>query len=294
MGSETILTLACGQLRLELSPSIGGSISALEWIEGGTHRPILRRNRSPLENPLDACSFPLVPYANRIRGGEFQFRGRLVRIAPNMAGDLNPLHGQAWLDRWTVHEFSQTRAVLHYRHEAGEWPWTYEADQEFTLDNAGLRVSLICRNLGADPMPCGLGQHPYFHCGPQTRIDAQVADVWTIDKDVLPLDKVPAQGAYDLRRRLVCGQDLDNGCGGWGGEVQISDPDWAYEIRLTSDARFLQIYSPPSGGIFAAEPVTHANAALNEPETRWAELGMAVLETGEQTRMSMHFEVLAR
>jgi aldose 1-epimerase len=210
-----------------------------------------------------------------------------------MAGDLNPLHGQAWLHPWTVHEASETRAMLRYRHEAGEWPWAYEASQEFMLDEAGLLVSLTCRNLGADPMPCGLGQHPYFHCGPRTRIDAQVSDVWTIDMDVLPLDKLAAKGAYDLRERLVCGQDLDNGFGGWSGKAQISDPDWPYEIRLTSDAKFLQIYSPQSGGIFAAEPVTHANAALNEPEARWPDLGMRVLESGEQTSMVMRFEVIA-
>ena len=50
------------------------------------------------ENVLDAASFPLVPYVNRIRGGRFTFRGREVRLAPNMAGDPSPLHGQGWLN----------------------------------------------------------------------------------------------------------------------------------------------------------------------------------------------------
>ena len=35
-------------------------------------------------------------------------------------------------------------------------------------------------------------------------------------------------GRYDLRDRLVCGQGLDNGFGGWGGEARMSDPDWPY------------------------------------------------------------------
>ena len=47
-------------------------------------------------------------------------------------------------------------------------------------------------------MPCGLGQHPYFPCGPQTRIDTRVTDAWTIDEHVLPVEKVPAEGRYDL------------------------------------------------------------------------------------------------
>src|SRR4051794_16374888 len=104
MATETPVTLFAGRLRLELKPSIGGSISAFEWIAGDCARPILRECNSPLENVLDAACFPLVPYANRIRGGRFTFRGHEVRIAPNMPGDPSPLHGQGWLNPWRVDE----------------------------------------------------------------------------------------------------------------------------------------------------------------------------------------------
>ena len=86
-------------------------------------------------------------------------------------------------------------------------------------------------------MPCGLGQHPYFPCGPETRLDTEVTHVWTIDEHVLPVEKVPAEGRFDLRDRLVCGQGLDHGFGGWGGEARMSDPDWPYELRLSSRRR---------------------------------------------------------
>ena len=47
----------------------------------------------------------------------------------------------------------------------------------------------------------------------------------------------------------------------------MSDPDWPYQVRLSSpDARFFQLYSPGEGGIFVAEPVSQANAALNATE----------------------------
>jgi aldose 1-epimerase len=112
---------------------------------------------------------------------------------------------------------------------------------------------------------------------------------------VLPVDKVPADGRYDLRDRLVCGQGLDNGFGGWGGEARMSDPGWPYAVRLLSaDAHFFQLYSPPTGGIFVAEPVTHANAALNAPEEQWPELGMRVLEQGEAMSLTMRLDVIPR
>jgi len=295
MDEESTVGLSAGRLRLKLSPSTGGAISAFEWIDGSASRPILRKCHSRLEKVLDAASFPLVPYVNRIRGGRFTFRGREVSLAPNMAGDPSPLHGQGWLNPWTVESVDERRAVLSFRHQAGEWPWAYDARQEFALDDGGLAIELTCRNLSDEPMPCGLGQHPYFPCGPQTRLDTEVTHAWTIDQKVLPVEKVAASGRYDLRDRQVCGQDLDNGFGGWGGEARMSDPDWPFELNLSSpEARFFQLYSPREGGIFVAEPVTHANAALNAPEADWPELGMRVLAPGEEMSLTMRLDVVAR
>ena len=295
MSSKTILKLAAGPLRLELSPSVGGAISGFEWAAGTLTHPILRKCHSPLEKVLDASCFPLVPYVNRIRGGHFTFRGREVRLAPNMAGDPSPLHGQGWLNPWQVVEAGDASAVLTYHHQPGEWPWSYHARQKFALESGGLAIELTCRNTSVDPMPCGLGIHPYFPCGPRTLIDTKVIVAWTVDDQVLPVEKVPAEGRYDLSHRLVCSQDLDNGFGGWGGEARMSDPDWPFELRLSSpDAHFFQLYSPPKGGIFVAEPVTHANAALNAPEEHWPELGMRVLEPGEEMWLRTRLDVISK
>jgi aldose 1-epimerase len=218
----------------------------------------------------------------------------VVRLAPNLAGDPSPLHGQGWLNPWFVESASDRGAMLSFRHDSSEWPWAYQARQEFALDEAGFSVRLSCRNLADEPMPCGLGQHPYFPCGPSTRLDTLVTHAWTIDEKVLPVEKVAAQGRYDLKHRLVCGQGLDNGFGGWSGEAAMTDPDWSYEIRLSSsDAHFFQLYSPVDGGIFVAEPVTHANAALNAPEEQWSGLGMRILEPGQKMTLRMRLDVIS-
>lgn len=295
MGSETSVVLAAGRLRLELSHSIGGAISAFEWIDGDVAASILRKCHSPLEKVLDAACFPLVPYVNRIRSGRFSFRGREVILAPNMPGDPSPLHGQGWLNPWQVEKTDARTAVLSFRHEPGEWPWEYEARQEFALDERRLSVRLTCRNASDGPMPCGLGQHPYFPCGPETLIDTRVGHAWTIDENVLPVEKVPAEGRYDLKKRLVCGQGLDNGFNDWGGLAWMNDPAWPYELLLSSrSAGFFQLYSPPEGGIFVVEPVTHANAALNAPEDQWPELGMRVLVPGASLSLDMQIEVVPK
>jgi len=289
---KDLLILSSDLLELQLSPSIGGAISCLEYLGVNGRTPVLRKGHSPLENVLDAPSFPLVPYVNRIRGGSFDFRGRTVTIEPNMVGDPSPLHGDGWLNPWDVNNASDASAGLVYRHDPAEWPWAYEARQEFRLEGGVLDVILTCRNLSGEDMPCGLGQHPYFPCTGQTRLSTEVSHAWTIDEKVLPVDRVPATGRYDLTDRLICGQDLDNGWGGWSGRALMSDPAWPFEIELSSpQARFFQVYSPAGGGIFVAEPVTHANAAMNAPETQWPELGLRLLEPGEDLRLDMRIEV---
>jgi aldose 1-epimerase len=286
------LTLSAGFLELELSPSIGGAISNLTWTGDAVRQPLLRESHTPLQNVLDAACFPLVPFVNRIRGGCFAFRGREVRLSPNMAGDPSPLHGQGWMNAWQVESSTDSGAVLVFQHEPGEWPWAYAARQELRLEADALHLTLECRNISDEPMPCGLGFHPYFACGAGTRIQTQVEHVWTVDENVLPVACMPAVGRYAIADDPVCSRNLDNGYGDWSGRAILSDPDWPFELELSSpDARYFQLYSPKQGGLFVAEPVTHANAALNEPEEDWAALGVQILEPGDLMRLEARLVV---
>lgn len=296
MESEpSLLRLRTASLELELSPSIGGSIRGLYWHSEERRTPLLRECNSSQSSVLDMASFPLVPFVNRVRDGKFTFRGRQIKLEPNMAGDPSPLHGQGWLGVWTVEAQGGHHAELRFVHQPGEWPWRYEARQLFSLDQQGLSVRLTCVNLDDEPMPCGLGQHPYFPCGPDTRLDTKVKSVWEIDEHVLPTRNVPAEGRFALRDRAVCGQGLDHGFGGWGGRAQMDDPAWPAMLTLSSpQAKFFQLYSPEGGDIFVAEPVTHANAAMNEPEERWVELGFQVLEPGAGMMLEMRLDVRPR
>lgn len=287
MAHDQLVKLASGPLELVLAPAVGGSIARFDYLRGAEIVPVLRGSKGVPESVLDAASFPLVPYCNRIRGGRFTAGGRTVTLAPNMAGDPSPLHGQGWLGQWEVARHDVTEAELSFRHAAGAWPWDYEARQYFALGPTGLALRLTCRNLSDAPMPCGLGMHPYFPCTAETRLQTGVAEAWTVDADVLPVDRVPATGRYDLADRLVCGQELDNGFGGWDGRALLSTPGIPFDTGLWSDdANYFQLYSPVSGGFIVAEPVSHANAALNAPEEEWAGLGIRVLAPGETMELN--------
>ena len=286
------LSLRSGSLELELDPSVGGAIASFAWTSGGRRTAVLRESPAPLRNVLDSACFPLVPFVNRIRGGCFDFRGQQVCLAPNMAGDPSPLHGQGWTSPWSVASAGEAEAVLVFDHAAGEWPWAYRAQQSFRLTGDCLCIAISCTNMSGEPMPCGLGLHPYFPCGADTRIQTFADEVWAVDERVLPLGREPATGRYDISDSPVCGRGLDNGYGGWSGCALLTDPAWPFELVMTSpQARFFQLYSPAAGGIFVAEPVSHANGALNEPEPAWASLGIEVLQPGEAMNLEARIEV---
>ncbi|MEA3004678.1 MAG: aldose 1-epimerase [Sphingomonadales bacterium] len=295
MSQSRLPILTSGRLTLQLVPPLGGSIARFDYISpAGERIPCLCGVGGQEAGVLGQASFPLLPFCNRIRGGRFTFRGREIVLRPNLAGEPSPLHGQGWLSPWEVASVDAASAELVFRHPPDEWPWAYEARQHFALDETGLTLLLSCTNLSGEPMPCGLGQHPYFPCTPETRLDADVGSAWTIDETVLPVAKVPAEGRYSLRDRLVCGQDLDNGFGEWNGLARIGTPGLPFRIEISSpDAHFLHLYSPPAGGVFAAEPASHANAALNAPEEEWPALGLRVLARGETMALTMRIETVA-
>lgn len=294
-GGGGLLRLAAGRLRLVMAPGAGGSILRLDHVEGGETLQVLRGIDHVPELIVDAACFPLVPFCNRIRDGRFIFRGREVRLAPNLPGDPSPLHGQGWLGAWDVESSDESTAMLTFRHRPGEWPWAYEARQEIALDPDGLSIRLVCRNADGQSMPCGLGQHPYFRCTGETLLDTHVEGAWTIDANVLPVERVPAAGRYDLHDRRICGQGLDNGFDGWSGRARIADPALPFEIEIGSpDAHCFQVYSPASGGFFVAEPVGHVNCALNAPEEQWEALGIRILAPGEEMALDFRLSLNRR
>ncbi len=286
------LRLATASLQLEIIPEIGGSIARFDHVAHGQCQPILRPAAAGTVDVLGMASFPLVPYANRIRGGSFVCDGRTVNLSPNMAGDPSPLHGQGWLHAWKLDIATETRARLTFVHEADEWPWRYEAWQDFRLDATGLDLILGCRNLSDARMPCGLAQHPYFPCDDATLIDVQVASAWTADARTLPIDRVPALERYELRTRRICGAALDNAFDGWNGVARFFWPGRPMRAVMTSpDATRFHVYSPIDGGFFAAEPVQNAVTALNAPQQEWERLGIAMLAQGEAREMRMRIEL---
>ena len=69
-------------------------------------------------------------------------------------------------------------------------------------------------------------------------------------------------------------------------------PESGLQVEMSSpDADRFQVYSPASGGVFVAEPVQNAHAALNLPQAQWADAGLRLLARGQASVLNVRFEV---
>ena len=289
------VVLKRGALELELAPELGGAVAAYRWRGENGSVALFRETPDGATDVLQTGCFPLVPYCNRVRDGRFAFRGREVRLSPNLPPQPHPLHGQGWREPWSVEEHGEASCALAFEHPAGEWPWRYQARQTFTLDQEGLKVVLACRNLSNDPMPCGLGFHPFFDAPADTVLNAEVTAVWTVDDEIMPVERVAASGRYSLVARPIARAGLDNGYDGWTGEATVEWPARQAGVRIRCrEARRFQVYAPEAQAVLCAEPVTNANDAFRYPEEEWPDLGVAILVRGEIATLTARFDPLIR
>jgi len=268
--------IASGDWMMTAAPDRGGAILSL------THgdRDILRPTAPDAVDPLAMACFPLVPYANRIGFGRFDWGGTSYRLACNYPGQQHPLHGTGWLARWDVVAHTDTAITMNLSHVGNDdWPWDFTAEQQLALSPAGLTITLSVRNSGDRTMPVSLGLHPYFARADSLRFSA--TGVWMVDDTLLPVTHAAADTLGDwmtdgtLRRR-----DLVDHCfTGWEGRATIARADG--DISLTAQgASSLHVYIPPGEDFFCAEPVTAMPDAVNHDAAR-------ELSPGEEARITL-------
>jgi len=304
-----LLALRCGSFRAMVAPALGGSLASLCSIncKNGVQRHWLRAAPNDGQgdhSPLDMASFPLLPWANRIRSAKFHFAGQAVHVKPRQFTGDHALHGLGWLHPWTVSSVSDSDVSLRLRWVGtDDWPFEFTALQTYSLDNTGLTIELALTNQGDGPMPADLGHHPYFphdRSGRGTRITAQVDGMWETDTDVLPTvwnqhhAAVRAlQTEMDLREF-----DLDNNFTGFEGQAHVVWPDGSrLTMRSTAPMRYFVVYSPRDEDFFCMEPVSNCTDWLNCPgqdnSHSVADSGGHVLDAGQTFAGTIRFEIHA-
>lgn len=230
------VTLESDSQRLQLVPGLGGGIAAWDWKSGNGWMPLLRPWNGLAEDPYTLACFPLVPWSNRITQGGFEHAGVFHPIRPNRSGEPYPIHGDGWLQPWQVAAQNKDSIRLSLQSQRFDGnPYRYLAAQSFTLLPDGLAIDLSVTHLGEQPLPYGLGLHPYFVRNHATRLRSPASGIWLSGPDPIPVahsGTFPPAWDYNQAAPLE-GDLIDNCYTGWDGESVITYPDLGLSVTLT-------------------------------------------------------------
>jgi len=282
-----------GPLELQCLPGLGACCAALRHHSGNgaPATDILRPLPAGDCDPFASGFFAMVPYANRLFGQVLQSDGQGPRqIALNRAGVPHPVHGVGWMQPWQVVRSSPAALQLAYeRAPDAHWPFAHGAAMDIRLSAQALRIELALHNRSQEPMPAGMGFHPWLMAerDAELRFDAQ--HVWRQDATGLPLERIaPAQDAQldCAHGRLVHGLDLNHCYASWCGTAELRRPSAGLRVQLraSADQGHLQVYRPPGQPWVCVEPQSHATGAFSLPACHLPVHGVRWLAPGATMR----------
>jgi aldose 1-epimerase len=249
------------------------------------------------ETPPLGSGAVLIPWPNRTAGARWHHDGQLQELEVTEPARGNAIHGLVRRLQWTIleHGTSSVSMSVDITGQPG-WPVPLRTTIAYALDDNGLTVTHGVHNLGSQPVPFGVGTHPYPRAGnnPTDSCTLELAAT-----TVLPLDSetmtpcgpaIPVDGTpYDFRvARSLEGVSLDTPFGGCepssDGLVhhRLVGPSGGVELWADPDFRWVQAFTPSEfpgrGRAVAIEPMTCPPDALNsgvdlitlEPGEAWA------------------------
>lgn len=287
------IELRQGQLRLSVCPGLGGAITRLS-IDGHD----VLRPWDGSDNVRKTGCFVLAPFSNRVEEGAFEHDGTrypLNRLSPDFP---LPIHGVAWKRAWTVTEQNTSTIVLSLSHvpqdaSITDWPFAFELKQRIQLSEEGVSLALNLRNSDSRSAPAGLGWHPFFPRHDGCELQFRAESVWQNNTHNLPseLTEIPAQWDFSSGRSLE-EPGLDNCFVNHAGPVHIHWPQQGVDLTMAASEALdhLVVFTPAAErGFFAAEPVTHANNALNMDDP--AANGIRILSPGEAMQVNCRLQI---
>jgi aldose 1-epimerase len=169
---------------MEIEPLAGGRVGRLG--ADGTDLLIGRNDLADGPTSVNWGSYPMVPWAGRIRRGQFSFEGRVFQLPINFG--RHAIHGVGLIAEWTVGSRTDTSIGLELVLPRDmRWPFGGTARQRIELDGATLTMTL---SVTADDraFPASLGWHPWFR-KPES-FDFHPSRMYARDDDQMTIDQL--------------------------------------------------------------------------------------------------------
>lgn len=243
MESPSSLRLSNDRIVADVDAAAGGRLAQLRVdgvavLVGYDDVPDGLREADGRPSPKAWGSYPMVPWAGRIRHGRFTFRGQDHALPAN--DGPHAIHGVGFDSRWELTVAEPTFVRLELAMPTDErWPFGGHVVQEISLTLAGVLLRMEA-TAGDRAMPATIGWHPWFR--KPDRLDFRPTAMFRRDEEgiaVGELVEVPPGPWDDCFRNTL--------------PVELSIED--VELRVTSDC--------PCWTVFDAWP----HATCVEPQT---------------------------
>ena len=148
-----MLVLDTTTARILIDPEHGGRVAGATVLGHDVIVP-----RTPDSEPMTWGSYPMVPYAGRVRHGEFEFAGTTHSVPVTLGA--HAIHGTVYAAPWIVTSAAATACEL--RCELGpDWPFGGSVTHRYTLTPDSLTCELTV-STDDRAMPAQVGWHPWF------------------------------------------------------------------------------------------------------------------------------------
>lgn len=287
-----ILSLAAGALTASVAPRAGGSLASFT-----ANEQVMMRQAPDVRStdPLTMACYPLLPFVGRVAYGHFTFEGREVRMAPHPISTPHALHGLGWQRAWEVADAkpAQVRLTLHHDGDQAGWPWSFDAEQMFTLDETSLTIRIAITNRAGAAMPAGVGLHPFFPDRLSARMKGELPMIWESGADGLPTNRAEVTAVRNFSKGLrIAPLTLDHCFSGGKGPLDIHWENKTYGLRIHGrEAGHTVVYTPQQEEFFCVEPVTIVPNAMNRQEGADV-TGLVALAPAATLALTCRFEVL--
>jgi aldose 1-epimerase len=285
--SET-LDLEAGPWRAEIAPARGGRITRLSFAAGPDRVEVLEpiEDWRPAGRAWPAAGlYPLVPYSNRIENGLLRVGNRAVRLKIHAFGHPHAMHGPGHRRAWVATARS-TQVDLLLTYEADDdWPWPFEARLTYAIEGDRFIARIGLRNDSTEPMPAGLGLHPFFRAPKGSSLAFRYQDSWPqSERD--PSEPQFGQYPIDLKETLT-DEPLMRCFGRWGRAATIERPDLQIRLDASAVLRHLVVYRAAGSTFLCVEPVSHVTNGFHHHAVGLPCTGAIVLDPGGRLEAEM-------
>ena len=228
----------------------------------------------------------LAPWANRLSEDAFFANGKKFRLNPDLGNfprdqNQHPIHGLLTVSPyWTVTALEAdsdsawvTSRLEFWKHPElmAQFPFAHALEMTHVLHGDTLEVRTTIENLSTDPMPVGIGYHPYFqlHDTPrdQWKVHLAARDHLALSKALIPTGERKPMEFPDLFP--LAGVALDDVFGGLlrdgSGNATFSVEGAHEKISVVYGPKYTVavVYAPPGRQFICFEPMSAVTDGFN-------------------------------